>query len=198
MRAELAQRSKSGKGAIPQAQTRGSAPSPGFLRSACASLGIRPLPASGERWSKRITRRSEPTTSIPYGLPQTGEAGFTLVEVIAAFAILAFAFSILLAVISDGIWRSAQAEVEAEAGSLAASLLARAGTDVLTTGERTGRYDDTLRWRLSTEPYGDAGDETQGPIGAYRVTVEVFWHNGLRERSLVLSTLRLGPREPAR
>src|SRR5215207_6507398 len=30
----LAQRSKSGEGALPQAQTRGCAPSPGFLRSA--------------------------------------------------------------------------------------------------------------------------------------------------------------------
>src|SRR5262245_24993806 len=56
----LATRSKSGEGACPQAQTRGHAPSPGFL----AALGIRPriksgagsLPARGERSRKWLCR----------------------------------------------------------------------------------------------------------------------------------------------
>jgi general secretion pathway protein I len=145
-----------------------------------------------------IARRAKAITREVHCARHDGEAGFTLVEVIAAFAILAFAFSILLGVISDGIWRAAQAEIEAEAGTLAASLLAEAGTEaVVTSGERVGQNRDALRWRLRTEPYG-GGDESQGPIGAYRVTAEVFWRNGVRERSVSLSTLRLGPREPTR
>ena len=130
--------------------------------------------------------------------PPQGEAGFTLVEVIVAFAILALALGVLMFIISDGIQRSAQAELAAEAASLAQSLLAQAAAETpLRSGERAGQFDDRRRWRLRTEPYAGAGDP-QGAIGAYRVTAEVFWHDDTRERSLALSTLRLGPREPPR
>jgi general secretion pathway protein I len=125
------------------------------------------------------------------------EAGFTLVEVIAAFAILALAFSILLATISDGIRRTAQAETEADAASLAQALLALAGTEAPLRGEeRAGQDDKGLRWRLRAEPYVEAGEPPQGRIGAYRVTAEVFWRDGREERWVALSTLRVG--EPAR
>jgi general secretion pathway protein I len=118
------------------------------------------------------------------------EAGFTLVEVIAAFAILALSFSVLMSVMSDGLRRSGGAAIEAEAGSLAQSLLASAGTETaLKAEERSGQSDRGLRWRLSMTPYEDAAS----PVAAFRVTAEVFWRDGFRDRSLALSTLRLGP-----
>lgn len=121
----------------------------------------------------------------------TGEAGFTLVEVIAAFAILALSFSVLMSVMSDGLSRSGGAAIEAEAGSLVQSLLARAGTETaLKPEENTGQTDRGLRWRLSMTPYGEA--EAAPHTAAFRVTAEVFWRDGFRDRSLALSTLRLG------
>src|SRR5262250_83089 len=48
----VAKRSKSGEGAIPQAQNRGHAPSPGFLRSASLRLESDLSPRGGERRSK--------------------------------------------------------------------------------------------------------------------------------------------------
>src|SRR5262245_21865618 len=53
-------RSKSGEGALPRAQTRGDAPSPGFLRSARVPLGIRPLPARGRviAYASQVSRLS--------------------------------------------------------------------------------------------------------------------------------------------
>src|SRR5262249_25130249 len=48
----LAKRSKSGEGAFPQAQPRGGAPSPGFLRSAALRSESDLSPRGGERWSK--------------------------------------------------------------------------------------------------------------------------------------------------
>ena len=127
------------------------------------------------------------------------ETGFTLVEVIAAFAILALAFGVLMTVISNGLRQSAQAERAAEASAVAQSLLARVGTEVvLATGQRSGRNDNGLSWRLRTDPYREAGERPQGPIYAYRVTAEVLWQDGVQNRSVTLSTLRLGPGEPAR
>jgi general secretion pathway protein I len=131
----------------------------------------------------------------PYGCHggEHGESGFTLVEVIAAFAILALSFSLLMGVVSDGLRRAGDAETEAQAGSLAQSLLARAGTEIALTPELTGRLDNGLSWRLRVEPFAEAGEPS--PVAAFQVTAEVFWRVGAQERSLALSTLRLGPRD---
>src|SRR5262245_31255282 len=51
-------RSKAGEGAIPQAQNRGHAPSPGFLRSASLRLDSDLSPRGGERWSKWPSRHA--------------------------------------------------------------------------------------------------------------------------------------------
>ena len=36
------------------------------------------------------------------------------------------------------------------------------------------------------------------PVGAYAVSAEVSWNDGLEVRSVVLKTLRLGAKEPER
>src|SRR5262245_20758452 len=67
----LAKRSKSGEGACSEAQARGYAPSPGFL----AALGIRLLPARGERWRKRLCLAPQDTNSNAIALPHAGRGG---------------------------------------------------------------------------------------------------------------------------
>jgi general secretion pathway protein I len=127
------------------------------------------------------------------------QAGFTLVEVIVAIAILSIALGSLMAMIGNALRQTGQADRMAEASALAQSLLARLGPE-LPLGERqdTGQFADGFRWRLSSQRFGDAGDQQQWPMSAYKVSVEVGWHDGFRERSLVLTTLRLGPKEPSR
>ena len=88
---------------------------------------------------------------------KSGEAGFTLVEVIVALAILALSLSVLLGAISNTAWRSAQAEKLVRAGSLAQSLLAKAGAEMpIREGETTGEFPAGFRWRLIAQPYDDA------------------------------------------
>ena len=135
--------------------------------------------------------------SSPIG-GQDDEAGFTLVEVIATFAILALALSVLMSAISDGLRRSARSEMEAAAGALAQSLLAKAGTEMaLGTGARDGQQDGLL-WRLQMAPFGDSSEQQHWPVGAYLVTAEVHWRGTSGDRSLTVSTLRIGPKEQAR
>src|SRR5689334_24993557 len=55
---------------------------------------------------------------------RTGEAGFTLVEVIVALAMLSVGLTVLLGMISSGLGRTGTAERTAAAASLAQSLLA--------------------------------------------------------------------------
>lgn len=127
------------------------------------------------------------------------QAGFTLTEVVAALAILALSLSVAWSLISNGIRQTGDAETLAAAGSLAQSLLDEVGAGVpLQAGETAGQFPNGLRWRVRTEAYGNGADRQQWPVGAYRVSAEVFWGDGVRARSVALSTLRLGPKEPAR
>jgi len=126
------------------------------------------------------------------------QAGFALVEVLAALAILALSLSVLFAVLSDGVRRTSHAEKLAEATLQAQSLLARVGSEIaLKPGVTTGQLSDGSRWQLSVEPHGDAGERRAWPVGAYKVSAEIAWNDG-QERSLTLATLRLGAKESAR
>jgi len=132
-----------------------------------------------------------------YAAPRNDVAGFTLVEIIVALAILALSLNVILPTISDALWRTSEAEAQAEAASLARSLLAQAGISVaLQNGEAAGRFDNGFRWRLEVTPYGRT-DQTM-PVRAYKVVAEVFWDDARRERSIALTTLRLGAKGAGR
>jgi general secretion pathway protein I len=126
------------------------------------------------------------------------EAGFTLPEIIAAIAILALALGPIVGHVSNALHRTSQAEAMAQAGSLAQSLLARAGSELaIAPGTTTGEFASGYRWRLEVTPYGNAEDQRAWPVAAYSVSVEVMPGN-MQERSVMLTTLRLVPKGPVR
>jgi general secretion pathway protein I len=139
-------------------------------------------------------------TPSPHDVVERREAGFTLVETLAALAILSVALGVLLAVFSDGIRRQGRAERLTMATLQAQSLLARLGVDIpLKTGVATGTLSRGLHWRLQVDRYGDAGDRKAWPSDAYQVVVEVVSEDGGPGEPLVkLVTLRLGPKEPGK
>jgi general secretion pathway protein I len=140
-------------------------------------------------------RFAHPTCVIRRG----SQDGFTLVEIIVALAILALCLSVLLPTISDALWHTSEAEAQAEAASMARSLLAQAGGTVpLREGEAAGQLDNGFRWRLRMEGYGGGANLQVLPIRAYRVMAEVLWNDARRERSVVLTTLRVGANETTR
>ena len=127
------------------------------------------------------------------------EAAFTVVEVVAALALLAAALGLLLNIISTSIRQTGRAETLAEAGSLGRSLLAKVGRDLpLHDGEITGEPQGAFRWRVIIEPYGDGAERREWPVAAHQISAEVTWVDGLQTRSVVLMTLRLGPNEETR
>ena len=123
------------------------------------------------------------------------DAGFTLIEVIVALALLAAGLSILLGVISGSLQQTAKAERMAEAGSLAQSLMAEVGIDLpIKPEERDGKFPNGYQWHLKMHPYGDLKEREEWPIGVYMISTEVEWEEGTQRRSYALSTLRLDQR----
>jgi len=123
------------------------------------------------------------------------EAGFTLVEVIVALAILSLGIGGLLGMISTSLQQIAAAARLTEARSLAQSLLARVGADLpISLLEQAGELPNGYRWTLKASAYGDPKQHEEWPIGAYRVSAEVEWLDSGSRRAFSLETLRLGPK----
>ena len=121
------------------------------------------------------------------------QRGFTLIEILVAFAVAVIVLAALYRVFSVGLRSGASAE-----GYSNAVLLAQSSLDTLAAGpiavgdqaDHVGRYQRriSIRTRMDLVP-------PDGPLAVipYEIAVEVSWRDGVRSRDVALSTLRLGP-----
>ena len=129
------------------------------------------------------------------------EGGFTLLEVLVAFAIAAAALAALTQGALGGLQSVRVSGHAQEAVARARSRLAVLGPAVpLAPGEQEGDDGGGFRWRQRVAP---VGDPLPAPRGAARpvlldVSVAVSWRLDGRAREVVLRTRRLGllPPEP--
>lgn len=143
--------------------------------------------------------------------------GFSLIEVILAFSLLAASLGILIAILSGGLAQVKNAGDASEASLHAQSLLDELGVlESIEPGETGGQLDQgRYRWAMEiTEaddpapvavpepdsgapPVESVGRQLNDPI-VYRVQLDVSWGEGDYERSLRFTTLRARiPEDPA-
>jgi prepilin-type N-terminal cleavage/methylation domain-containing protein len=110
-----------------------------------------------------------------------GEAGFTLVEVLVAFAILSIVLLALFSGLSTALFGDRRAEFTRSALRLAKAELETAGVDSpLMPGVTIGRFENGMEWRLSVQPYA-AGTPSATP--AYWVEIIVRPPSGSNQSS---------------
>ena len=108
-------------------------------------------------------------------LPPSHCRGLSLLEVLVAFSILALTLGVLLRIFGSGLRGAALAGAYSQAALQAETLLSRSGIEAsLEVGE-----EETELLRLIP----------------YEVIVEVFWQETGKRRSVILTSLRLAPRE---
>lgn len=114
--------------------------------------------------------------------------GFTLIEVVVAFAIAALCLGAAAQVFSAAARNAGLAQDRVRALAGAEALLAAAGVaEPLAPGVARGALPGGLRWLRTVEPYLDADDgETKSDWIVYRITVSV-----LRDAQPVLSLTSL-------
>jgi general secretion pathway protein I len=129
------------------------------------------------------------------------QAGFTLIEVVVAFVMLALVLSISFEVFTGGMRRAGDLEDYSRALTLAQSKLGAAGTEEqIKEGEtqgdtEDGRYHWTLSARHTDEGAPEAGQTNNNPYQLFHVEVRVDWRAAdTRERSIAMSTLVIGSR----
>jgi len=133
--------------------------------------------------------------------------GFSLIEVLAAFVILALVATALFRLFSASLANASASEEYSRALLVAESQLelAAAAQPLRETSERGTDASGHVRWETRVAPH-DAADvdpelekasETLA-MRMYRVSVDVkFTGADGRERALSLATIRLGARNPA-
>ena len=123
-----------------------------------------------------------------------GARGFSLLEVLVAFAILALTLAVVLQIFSTGLRAGVLSDEYARATALAESKFAEVGRlgPIQETTEE-GVFDDVYRWQLSINlpDWWDATERERLPVIPYEIHLTVLWPGPDRERSLRLSTLRV-------
>ena len=120
--------------------------------------------------------------------------GFSLLEVLVAFTILAMSLAVLFRIFSSGLQNLRISEGYSQAVLLAESRLADVGvSEPLELGVTQGEWGEGFLWQQSVEPYYPWEEELDlsRPISAYRVTVVVSWGVRGKQHQVALSTVRL-------
>ena len=121
--------------------------------------------------------------------------GFTLIEVLVAFLILAFSLGALFNLFSGSLRSVRQGEDYAHATALARAQLARIDADGIDgRGIEAGEAEDGYRWQVEVASLpASAEGSGDGDFEPLAVTVTVSW-GALDNRSVALSTVRLARR----
>ena len=122
-------------------------------------------------------------------------AGYTLIEVLVAFVILALALTVLLRIFSGGLRSVSLSSQYAHAILVAEAQLVAADTpDALVPGTTTGTDGEAFHWTRRVSGYRPR-PELEGSavrVPAYQVDVDVEWHQAGKTRAVSLTGLRLG------
>lgn len=122
------------------------------------------------------------------------QAGFSLLEVVVAFVILALTLGVLMQVFSRALTTTALSGEYSRAATLAEARLNAVGIDIpQEAGSYSGEPVDGFSWQVYIEPY-QPGDVTWEPtLDAYLVTSVASWGEGDdKRRQISLTSLRLG------
>ncbi len=128
------------------------------------------------------------------------ERGFTLLEVLVAFAIAAPALVLLFGQGIGSVGAARTSALYQEAISRAKSRLETLSGRTLRAGEQSGDEAGGFHWRTRVVPLASVAAPRPPPGTSYAagttlfaVTVEVSWPGDSSARSITLDTRRLGP-----
>lgn len=125
-------------------------------------------------------------------VPRRYSDGFSLLEVLVAFSILALSMGVLMQIFSSGIRNTLASASYSRAADLAESTLALAGTEYPLEPSVHSGQDRQFQWSLEIAPY--LPEDLLAPpqhLALYHVAARISWGEAGESRSLVLDSLRL-------
>ena len=126
------------------------------------------------------------------------QQGFSLLEILIAFSILALSLGILLKIFSAGVNTAVVAEDYTAAVQIAEGLMAKTGVETpLHAGQETGVENEKYHWKVVVSPFEfnpENNDATAIRAILFKVKVTVSWggnNTDTNEKQVELSTLKL-------
>ena len=126
------------------------------------------------------------------------QQGFSLLEILIAFSILALSLGILLKIFSAGVNTAVVAEDYTTAVQIAESLMAKTGVETpLQAGQEAGVENEKYHWRVVVSPFEfnpENSDVTAITAILFKVKVTVTWgddNTNVKGRQVELTTLKL-------
>jgi general secretion pathway protein I len=141
--------------------------------------------------------QSQPTARILLRSARPGkrQGGFSLLEVLVAFSILALCLGVLLRIFGGSGRLAGMSEEHARAVVMAESLLSQIGVETpIQPGETSGQIDETYDWAMRVSPFTPPDGEPvsdQMPFKPYWVELAIEWGEQDELHAFKLSTLRL-------
>jgi general secretion pathway protein I len=139
-----------------------------------------------------------PALPTPHRAVARGQRGFTLLEVVAAFAILALGLGMAMQAASGAMQQSRQAAEHTRAALHARSVLDTLGVgERLEPGQYGGEFADGYRWRAEVAPFELGGedlpvgfDPSFSAVSLLRVDLVIEWQRGTQTAEARFSSLR--------
>jgi len=124
------------------------------------------------------------------------QQGFSLLEILIAFSILAVSLSILLNIFSLGVTTAGVSEDYTAAVQIAESLMAKTGVEKpLQAGDSVGIIHDKYYWQVLVQPFALASEPIETTTlntALFKVRVTVNWGDDrTHSREVKLVTLKL-------
>ena len=124
------------------------------------------------------------------------QSGFSLLEILVAFSILALSLGVLLRIFAGGGHIASTAEEYSRAILVAESTMASLGVESpLRPGVKNGVLPGNYRWNVNVYPYpvdqGLLGGENQMDFKPFWVELTIEWGDADDPRAFSLTTLRL-------
>lgn len=121
-----------------------------------------------------------------------GQQGFSLLEVVVAFAILALSLGVLMQIFAAALNTTALSGEYSRAATLAEARLNAVGVDIpLEPGSYGEALDDGSSWEVFIAPYLPEGLPFEPSMELFLVTATASFGDPERRRRIILTTLRL-------
>jgi general secretion pathway protein I len=128
---------------------------------------------------------------------RNNQRGFSLLEILIAFSILAVSLGILLKIFSTGITTAQVADNYTMAAQIANNLMAKTGVETpLKISEELGVENDFYHWRVRVNSQTFVSPELDLralPVELFNINVLVWWGDDEKtdDRVLELNTMKL-------